>query len=260
MRTSDASDPPLDAEQVRWADLGMKTLIPFHGHPFLAHGMSALADGGIRKVCVVVGPGDHPIREYLRRVEAGTGLRRLEVQVAVQERPTGSAHALLAAEAFAGDDPVLVVNGDNLYPAAVIDEVRRLDGDGLAGFRARALVEQSAIEASRIASFALISVDERGCLDRIVEKPDAAEAAAFGPDPMVSMTCWCFTPAMFDACRRVTPSARGEHELPDAVRLRMRADGACVRVLPVEAGVLDLTRRSDIPRVEALLRGRAVRL
>lgn len=260
MRTSDASDPPLDEGQAQWADLGMKTLIPFHGHPFLAHVMSALADGGIQEVCVVVGPGDDPVREYLRRPEVETGFRRLEVHVAVQERPTGSAHALLAARGFAGDDPVLVVNGDNLYPAPVVHEVRRLEGDGLAGFRARALLEKSAIEAARIAAFALISVDELGCLDRIVEKPEAGEAAGFGPDPLVSMTCWRFTPAIFDACRRVPPSSRGEHELPDAVRLRMRDFGACVRVVPVEAGVLDLTRRSDIPRVETLLRGREVRL
>ncbi len=260
MRASHAGDPTLDERQAHWADLGLKTLIPFHGHPFLAHVMSALADGGIQDVCVVVGPGDDPIGRYLRQQEVRRGSRRLEVHVAVQEKPTGSAHALLAARGFADDDPVLVVNGDNLYPAAVVSEVRRLEGDGLAGFRARALVEKSGIEASRIASFALISVDGQGCMDRIVEKPDKGEAATFGADPMVSMTCWRLTPATLDTCRRVPLSARGEYELPDAVRLRMREDGACVRVVPVEAGVLDLTRRSDIPRVETLLEGREVRL
>jgi dTDP-glucose pyrophosphorylase len=260
MRASHAGDPQLDQRQAHWADLGLKTLIPFHGHPFLAHVMSALADGGIQELCVVVGPGDDPVREYLKQGRASRSFRRLQVDVAVQEHPTGSAHALVAARSFAGDDDVLVVNGDNLYPAAVVDEVRRLQGDGLAGFRARALVERSAIEAPRIASFALISVDERGCLNRIIEKPDEGEAAGFGPDPMVSMTCWRFTPATLDACRRVQPSARGEYELPDAVRLRVRDDGACVRVVPVEAGVLDLTRRADIPRVETLLEGREVRL
>ena len=260
MRASHADDPQLDARQAHWADLGLKALIPFHGHPFLAHVMSALADGGVQEVCVVVGPGDDPIAGYLRGPGTKSSFRRLEARVAVQEHPAGSAHALLAARSFAGADPVLVVNGDNLYPAAVVSEVRRLEGDGLAGFRAGALVEKSAIEASRIASFALISVDELGCLDRIVEKPEPREAAGFGPDPMVSMTCWRCTPATLDACRRVTPSTRGEYELPDAVRLRVREDGACVRVVPVEAGVLDLTRRSDIPRVETLLRGREVRL
>lgn len=258
MRASHVDDPPLDGPQARWADLGVKTLIPFHGHPFLAHVLSALADGGIREVCVVVGPGDDPIRDYLRQRERD--FRRLRTHVAVQERPTGSAHALMAAGSFAGEDPVLVVNGDNLYPAAVVDDVRRLDGDGLAGFGARALVEKSGIDASRVAAFALISVDAQGCLDEIVEKPDPGEAARFGPDPMVSMTCWRFTSAMFDTCRLVPPSPRGEHELPDAVRLHMREDGACVQVIPVEAGVLDLTRRSDIPRVEALLQDREVRL
>lgn len=260
MQASRGSGPSPDVEQRYWADRGQKALIPFHGHPFLSYVLSALADGGIREVCVVVAAGDDPVRAYLHRHETDSGFQRLEVTFAVQEVPTGSAHALLAARSFAGEDPVLVVNGDNLYPAPVVDEVRRLGGDGLAGFRARALVEKGGIEASRIAAFALVDTRPDGCLERIVEKPDPKVATGFGSDPMVSMNCWRFKPAIFSACRRVSPSPRGEHELPDAVRLRIHEEGACVQVVPVDAGVLDLTRRRDVSRVQAQLQGREVRL
>ncbi len=260
MQAAGGEEPPLETEQRRWANRGRKTLIPFHGQPFLAHLLGALADGGIQEVCVVVGPGDDPVARFLERHEVEVGFQRLQVAVAVQEVASGSAHALLAARAFAGEDPVLVVNADNLYPPPVVEAVRRLEGDATAGFRARALVEEGGIEASRISAFALLEAGTHGCLVRIVEKPGPEVAAGFGPNPMVSMTCWRFTPAIFEACRRVAPSLRGEHELPDAVRLRIREEGACVHVLPVEAAVLDLTRRADIPRVEARLRGREVRL
>ena len=66
--------------------------------------------------------------------------------------------------------------------------------------------------------------------------------------------------AMFDACRRVQPSPRGELELPDAVRIAMRDLGERFRVVPVSAGVLDLSARGDIPAVAAALRGTAVHL
>lgn len=77
---------------------------------------------------------------------------------------------------------------------------------------------------------------------------------------MVSMTCWRFGPEAIDACRRVGPSSRGEHELPDAVMLSHSETGGCFRVIAVEAGVLDLGRREDIPGVASRLRGTEVRL
>jgi dTDP-glucose pyrophosphorylase len=265
MRKSDG-DPALDPAQRRAADEGRKGLIPFHGHPFLSWVLSALADGGIEEVCLVVGPEPDPVRAHFEALPTG----RLRIRFAVQERPTGSAHALLAAEGFAGNAPVLVVNGDNLYPPKVVDRVRRIQGNGLAGFRASALSAGGAIPPERIAAFAVVGVDEEGCLTEIIEKPGPDQMARLGDDPLVSMTCWRFESEIFEACRRVGPSPRGEHELPDAVMGLVRGagpgepatnpDGGRVRVVPVEAEVLDLTGRGDIPRVEARLRDREVRL
>lgn len=238
------------------AEAGRKALIPFHGHPFLDYVLTELADAGLEEICLVVGPGQDPIRE--RYEVAATS--RLAIRFAVQARPTGSAHALLAAETFAAGEPVVVVNADNLYPAGVVDRVQRTEGHALAGFRAGALTAEGGIAPERVAAFALVRADERGCLRSIVEKPDPAEMAGFGADPLVSMTCWRFMPEAFEACREVDASPRGEHELPDAVLELMRTTGACVRVLPVESGVLDLTGQNDIPTVDARLRGREVRL
>lgn len=244
-----------DPAQLRAAEEGRKGLIPFHGHPFLSHVLSALADGGVKEVCLVVGPGRDPIRAYFEALPT----TRLRIRFAIQERPTGSAHALLAAEAFAGGGPVLVVNGDNLYPPEVVERVGRTPGSGLAGFRASALSAGGAIHPGRIAAFAVVAADERRCLREIIEKPGPEELARVEDDPLVSMTCWRFEPAIFEACRRVGPSPRAEHELPDAVMTLVEA-GGCVQVVPVEAEVLDLTERGDVPRVAARLEGREVRL
>jgi glucose-1-phosphate thymidylyltransferase len=112
------------------------------------------------------------------------------------------------------------------------------------------LVERSNIPPERVAAFAWIRTRD-GFLDSIVEKPDARTAADMA-DALVSMTCWRFDERIFDACRAVRPSARGELELPEAVSIAMRR-GVRFRVLPVEAGVLDISTRADIPVLERLL-------
>ncbi|MGH7506114.1 MAG: NTP transferase domain-containing protein, partial [Longimicrobiales bacterium] len=94
-----AAAVPMDPAQRVMAERGLKGLIPFHGHPFLAHAVTALADAGIREVCLVVGPGDDAVRATFAAVPA----TRVRFTFAVQEEPRGSAHALLAAAAFAGE-------------------------------------------------------------------------------------------------------------------------------------------------------------
>ena len=137
----------------------------------------------------------------------------------------------------------------------VEERLLELDGPGLAGFDAEALGRESNIPASRVAAFALIRAED-GIMTEIVEKPGPDRVAAMAGAP-VSMTCWRFGPSIFDACRDVAPSSRGELELPDAVALSMER-GTRYRVVPVRAGVLDMSRREDIPAVERILARRAL--
>jgi dTDP-glucose pyrophosphorylase len=251
-----AADPgvTLDPAQEGAAREGRKPLIPFHGHPFLSYSLTELARAGILEVCLVVPPGKDPLRSHYESLCPS----RLQIRFAVQESPRGSAHALLAAEDFAAGDPVVVLNGDNLYPAAAIEAVSRLPGHGLIGFEASGLVALGGISPERIRAFAVLIPDRDGCLREIREKPGREELAAFGHDPLVSMTCWRFTSQVFDACRLVQPSPRGELELPDAAMYLVREAGACIRVHPLRAGVFDLTGRADIAAMDGRLKGREV--
>lgn len=255
MRRADAATS-LDRAQAQTAEFGIKAMIPV-GRPFLDYGLSGLADAGCAKVCLVIGPEHDAIRAYYEGAARPT---RLSISFAVQQRPLGTADAVLAAESFAGGDSVVMVNSDNYYPPRALAALAALPRAGLVGFRQSALLAGSSIPPERIRAFALISVTRDRALDRIVEKPDAAEAAAFGADPLVSMNAWLLPPTIYDACRAVRPSRRGELELQDAVRslLRLRRE----RFLVVESNepVLDLSSRSDIPVVAERLRNMEVRL
>lgn len=241
----------LSSEQTAAAARGLKTMIPV-GRPFLDYVLSGLADAGCRRVCLVIGPAHAEVRDYYM----GPGHpARVAVEFAVQERPLGTADAVLAAEPFAAGEPVLMVNADNLYPLAALAALRALPRAGLIGFRRSALLHHGNIPPARINAFALIEADAVGRLTRIVEKPDPAQAAEFGEDPLVSMNAWLLPPSIYFACRVIEPSLRGELELQDAVSYAVRRLTEPFRIIESEEGVLDLSTPQDIAEVAERLRG-----
>jgi dTDP-glucose pyrophosphorylase len=251
-----------DPDQARAAETGAKAMMPIAvahpggvegagagSRPFLDYILSALADARYTDVCLVVAP-DH---EAMARHYGGPGKpRRLRLALAVQDEPIGTANAVAAAETWTGDDPFLVINGDNYYAVRTLASLVGRAGAATALYRAETLLARSNIPADRIRAFAL-GVVEDGRLARIVEKPTPEQAAALG-DALVSMTCWRMPPAIHAACRRVTRSVRGEYELVDAVNALI-ADGVRFEVIVADDGVLDLSRRGDVAAVEQALAG-----
>lgn len=232
------------------AERGLKAMIPM-GRPFLDFVLSSLADAGIRQVCLVVNQAHQEIRDYY----TGPGRpSRVSVEFAEQARPLGTADAVLASERFAAGASVLSLNADNLYPLSALQALRSLPRAGLAGFRRSVLLEQGKIPAARIRAFALVEAGVDGALTRIIEKPSQAEAAEFGADPLVSMNAWLLPPSIYEACRAIPPSPRGELELQDAVRLCVERLGERFLVVESDEGVLDLSSPEDIPVVAARLR------
>jgi dTDP-glucose pyrophosphorylase len=252
-RSSDSA--AVDAQQTAVADTGVKALIPID-RPFLDYVLSAAADAGYCRACLVIGPEQEAIRQYY----SGLTLRRISVSFANQEKPRGTADAVASVAEFAGDDPFAVVNSDNYYPVEALKALRELDGYGLALFEQDAMLRGSNVPAARIMSFAVGKLDADNYLEKIMEKPDAATLASLPKPLWVSMNCWRFGPAIFEACRAIPPSPRGEYEIPDAVNYVMHVLGKPFRAVTVRAPVLDMTSRDDIGPVAAILRGTKVEL
>lgn len=244
-----APDATADPGQSRVADTGLKAMIPFR-RPFLDYILSALADAGCLDICLIIGPEHDQVRDYYERTRPP---RRVRVSYAIQAEARGTADAILSAEGFAGADPFLVLNSDNYYPVDVLKALVALDGPGLPAFEREALVARGNIDPERIRSYAVLTIDDDGYLEDVVEKPDEQTFARYGDDTRVSMNLWRLTPPIFEACRRIPPSPRGEFELPNAVRYAVRVMKERIRAIPVEAGVLDLSRREDIAAVEQRL-------
>jgi glucose-1-phosphate thymidylyltransferase len=243
MRKQDTS-AVLETGQSAVADAGVKAMIPI-GRPFLDFVLSALADAGFTKGCIVVGPEHDIIRNHYGRDANPT---RLKVEFAIQEKPLGTANALLAAEPIVGGDTFVVLNSDNYYPAEALRELRLSDAPAIAGFRRRALIEKGNVAADRVTRFGALDVDEDGFLRRILVGK-AAQDVDDSSNALASMNCWLFDSRIFDACRMVPLSVRNEFELPQAVQLAIDTMGMKIRVIPIDAGILDLSSRSDIASV-----------
>jgi len=249
MRKADET-AALDQRQTAVADAGVKAMIPI-GRPFLDYALSGLADAGYAEVCLVIGPEHQIVRDYYR----DNVPKRIRIRFAVQEKPLGTADAVLAAREVVGEDLFLVINSDNYYPLDALRGLRELGQAGLALFDRDQLVAGSNIPEDRVLKFAVAKVNDAGCLEHIYEKPLPETIHSLGNPIYVSMNCWMFSPVIFKACTSISPSARGELELTDAVQYSIDVLKEPLRALTYTSPVLDLSSRSDIAAVAERLRG-----
>mgnify|MGYP003381839065 CR=1 FL=1 len=232
----------LTGEQYRIAETGIKALMPVVNDKTLVEFIiENLSAAGFSEVCLVIGPEHTAIREFCSE-------KQLEVRFAVQDQPHGTADAVLAAEEFVADELFHVVNSDNLYPVECLVTLRQANQPAMLAFERGALIERGNIAADRIAKFATIELDEFGFLKQITEKPELVDS-----DSLVSMNAWLFSPAIFDACRAIKPSERGEYEITTAVQYLIDEGGETFVAVKVAAGVLDLSSRADIESVSRFL-------
>jgi len=245
MRKSDP-DAQLGTTQAAAADAGMKGMIPI-GRPFLDYVLSALADAGYTRVCLVIGPEHQAVREHYTRTSPP---RRVTLEFAIQEKPLGTADAVLAAEPFTRGEPFVVMNSDNYYPADALRELRIATPPALIAFARSALIEAGNVLPDRVERFGALEMDPNGNLVSIT----GGTATKDDGEIYASMNCWLFTSAIFEACRNVSLSPRGELELPRAVKLAIDTMGMRFRAVRVRSAVLDLSTRGDIAAVEKHLR------
>jgi len=237
LRANDA-DANLNSEQKKIASLGIKTLMPVRGDKTLLEFIfENLSKAGFSEFCLVIGNEHQAIRDFCASL-------KYKISFAIQEKPLGTADAVLAAEDFAGGEKFLVVNSDNLYPINALQGLRELNQIGFVAFSRKDLMEKSNISEEKINKFATVEINEDGSLIKIVEKPETVEENSF-----VSMNCWLFSPKIFAACREIKPSSRGEFEIASAVQFAIDNFSEKFNAIYSNEGVLDLSSRADVGKI-----------
>jgi glucose-1-phosphate thymidylyltransferase len=171
----------------------------------------------------------------------GDEFRGVPVTYAHQREQQGLAHAVAQAESHI-DGRFVVLNGDNVFAAAegVETAVERAREPGV---DAAVLVEEVTAEAAR--ETGVVEVEE-GRVTGLVEKPDEP------PSRLVTTGCYVLPAEVFEACRLLRPSERGEYELSDAVGVLVRA-GATVEPVRYDGRRCNVNAPEDVERATELL-------
>lgn len=211
-----------------------KPLVEVAGAPLITHIAIALADAGIRDMAVVTGH----LAERLEAWAASFNLAHPEAHVATvrQRELNGTAGAMLAARDFvAGDEAFLFGWGDVL-----------MDRQNYSRFVAHARSERYdlllAVNRTRDPwRGAAVYVTDDMRVTRLIEKPPRGTSTT----NWNSAGLFATTQRLFEYLERLTPSVRGELELPEAIAA-MIGDGLDVSAIDVRGFWSDVGTPEDL--------------
>lgn len=176
-----------------------KHLLPVYDRPMIHYPIQQFVAAGIRDILVVTG-GDHA-GDFLKLLRNGQDFGLDHLRYAYQDGEGGIAEALGLAEHFAGNDPVAVILGDNLFQDSLAGPIQ-----GFAENPVGATIFLK--EVADPERFGVASVDGDRVVG-IVEKPVQPETS------MAVTGCYLYDARVFDIVRSLKPSARGELEITD---------------------------------------------
>jgi len=176
-----------------------KPLLPLANRPVVVYLIDKLAAAGVTDVGLVVRPDHDDFRETL-----GTAVGGVRLTYIVQSVPLGLAHALLVARPFLGEEPFVLLLGDNIFSASLSPLLEEFRARGAAGLLSVCRVP----DPERFGVVELHGSRVR----RLWEKP------ADPPTELAVAGIYAFTPDILARLDDLAPSARGELEISDAIQ------------------------------------------
>lgn len=266
---------------------GLKQIDPVgtHGEFILDYSIYDAIAAGFRKVVLII--KEEHLRDFRdtigRRIERAIPVEYVFQKLdavpepfAVPEgrvKPWGTAHAVWTA-APAVNEPFAVINADDFYGrdafmqlGAFLKQVpdHKPDAYCMAGYVLKNTLTENGYVSRGVCDVdkngKLVSVTERTRIQRnggIVQFCENDRWAALDENATVSMNCWGFTPAIFDAIRggmdaffaQVAKNPlKAEYFLPSVVTREIEAGRCTVQVLKTNARWYGVTYPDDKPAV-----------
>lgn len=220
-----------------------KEMLPLVDTPAIQYVVEEAVRSGLRDILVVTGRGKRSIEDhfdrsfelehYLERAGKLEELAQVRAIAAMadmhyvrQAAPLGLGHAVGIAREHVGDEPFVVMLGDD-----IMDAESTVLSDMLAVHRAHGctVLALKEVKESEIHAYGAVDAgpaDLDGTLDprvaeRVVRVRGLVEKPAPGEEPsrLAVMGRYVFTPRIFSAIARVTPGKAREIQLTDAIEL-----------------------------------------
>ncbi|MCK4389125.1 MAG: glucose-1-phosphate thymidylyltransferase [Desulfobacterales bacterium] len=187
-----------------------KQLVPVANEPILGYVFHHIQDAGIKEVGVVVSPETgNDVRRFL-----GRGSRwQMRITYIPQQQPLGLAHAVKIARPFLGNSPFVMYLGDNLLAQGIKEFMEEFHSTTL-----DALIFLKEVDNPQ--AFGVAVLNKKGQIIKLVEKPKDP------PSNLALVGVYFFSASIHEAIDRISPSARGELEITDAIQELMRSGGS----------------------------------
>lgn len=211
-----------------------KEMLPIVDKPTIQFIVEEALKSGIEDILIVTGKAKRPIEDHFdSNIELEQNLREkgktellklveettdINLHFIRQSHPKGLGHAVLQAKAFVGNEPFVVMLGDDLMD---------INGNGTP-LTKQLINDYEKTHASTIAVMKVPheDVDKYGVIDpkgevskglynveRFVEKPEISEA----PSDLAIIGRYLLTPEIFDVLETQAPGAGNEIQLTDAI-------------------------------------------
>lgn len=216
-----------------------KEMLPIFDKPAMQYLIEELVYSGIEEILIITGRNkasienhfDHSFElektleekgkfDLLRMVEEISNMAK--IHYVRQKKPLGLGHAIACGAAFAGDEPVAIVLGDDIVYSDVpvikqmIDKYNEIGGASIIGVQE--------VDCKDVNKYGIISpgkqIDDKTVeMIDFVEKPDIDKS----PSCKACLGRYILEPEVFDYLLEAKPSVGGEIQLTDSI-LKMIED------------------------------------
>jgi len=216
---------------------GAKQLVPVANKPVLYYAIEQLVEAGVTEIGIITGDTGPQVREAI-----GDGATfGADITYIPQAAPLGLAHCIITAQEWLGTDPFCLFLGDNFLKGGIVSYAEHFAHDDCAGHILLKRVDDPS-------ALGVAVLDATGRVERLVEKPKDAisDLAVIG--------VYFFGPDIHEVTPRLTPSARGELEITDAIQGLIDA-GLTVRATVIEDDWIDTGKKDDMLEANRLVLG-----
>lgn len=177
-----------------------KQLLPIYNKPMIFYPIETLVRAGIKDILIIIAP-DYA-GHFLNLLGSGKDFGA-KFTYEIQDEARGLSDAFIVGENFLGGDDVTMILGDNIFEHNFTEDIKNFKGGGHVFGK----------EVPDPQRYGVIEFDENKNVLSIVEKPEHPKSNY----AMVGM--YILDKRASDFAKKVTPSARGEIEIPDLINM-----------------------------------------
>lgn len=175
-----------------------KQLLPIYDKPMIFYPLSTLMLAGVKDILIISTPQDTNRFQQLLGDGSDLGIR---IEYAIQESPKGIGEAFIIGEEFIGNNPSILILGDNLFFGNELQSILKHAIDNIVGATVFAYPVKDP-ERYGVAGF-----NKEGVVTSLEEKPKL-------PKSNLAVTgIYLYDNKVVDIAREILPSKRGELEI-----------------------------------------------